>query len=598
MGTATEVLRAMQQYGIKPTGRNKYQSNSPLRIGSDSGAFSLTITDEEHGAYYDHVTKEEGSLYDLAQHLGVAIPALQPIVSTKRKYSGIEDYAKAHGLTPAELIEWQWRETIYQNRPALEYLTHGGRRWRFLDDQKPRYKSEENYKRVWYGVGAKLSEMLESGLPLVIANGEISVITARKHGVAAIAMTGGEKGEIPQNLLAELQSILYFSEKKQIIIALDCDKAGRSAAVGIQQQLRAIFPHTRAVDLKLGTGGDLADFCMIHGATSNESLINLPNVPEYVTESSGLRIVGIDEVLTLPPVEWLVPSQIPRRGLMMVYGQSGTYKSFWMLDNAMKLAVQGYSIIYIAAEGESGYRQRVEAWIHHHKIKPQTIRFVLGSVNMFDTSETDEFARVAEVYKPNLIVVDTLAMCSGDADENSTKDMNKIVGAAKDLSRHFDGCISIVHHTNAEGRVERGSKSLRNGADTVIRLSLEDDLIVVQSQKTKDIAAFDQYYLSPLMIPLGYSNRDGLPVSSVVLLPSTKVVKDDNELTKQQRRVLEALEVEPAATLSELCDTCEISNKGTMSRILGKLEKGGLITREGNARRLTPKGESALGGDK
>jgi hypothetical protein len=277
----------------------------------------------------------------------------------------------------------------------------------------------------------------------------------------------------------------------------------------------------------------------------------------------------------------------------MLFGASGTYKSFFILDHAMRLAHEGVKVLYIAAEGEHGYRQRVEAWMQHHGVKPRAITFVLGQVDLFDVEERDEFARLIEIYKPKMIVVDTFAMCSGLADENAARDMLQIVNGCKTMSRNLEAVIVVVHHTNAEGKKERGSKVLRNACDTIIRVSLEDDRIMVDSQKTKDTKAFESYYLAPMNISLGYRNNIGEDVTSVVLLPSDKVIRGE-DLTSLQRRVLLHLSVEPNATLAEIADAVESDNRGTIGNVISKLIKRGYVTFASDGRQVTEKGLQAL----
>ncbi len=69
MSTAEEVLRycELKQQG----GPGSYRGNSPFRSGSDSQGFTLIIEDDEYGAWYDHVSGEGGSLYELADHLNI-----------------------------------------------------------------------------------------------------------------------------------------------------------------------------------------------------------------------------------------------------------------------------------------------------------------------------------------------------------------------------------------------------------------------------------------------------------------------------------------------------------------------------------------------
>jgi hypothetical protein len=84
MTTADAVLSALQRFNIKEVGEGKYRSASPYRTGSDSDAFSLTITEGEHGTWFDHVSQSGGSLYSLAKHLGIALPSVSPSTDTKR----------------------------------------------------------------------------------------------------------------------------------------------------------------------------------------------------------------------------------------------------------------------------------------------------------------------------------------------------------------------------------------------------------------------------------------------------------------------------------------------------------------------------------
>lgn len=69
--TAERVLRALEPYKLKKTGPDQYRCNSPFRSGSDSQAFTLTISGPEHGGWHDFPAGESGSLYELADRLGI-----------------------------------------------------------------------------------------------------------------------------------------------------------------------------------------------------------------------------------------------------------------------------------------------------------------------------------------------------------------------------------------------------------------------------------------------------------------------------------------------------------------------------------------------
>jgi hypothetical protein len=123
-----------------------------------------------------------------------------------------------------------------------------------------------------------------------------------------------------------------------------------------------------------------------------------------------------------------------------------------------------------------------------------------------------------------MVVVDTLAMCFGDGDENTTEAMNKFMRSARQLQQQTGATVIIVHHTTkASGTgnkapVERGSGALRGGADVMIFVKKTDDLVVVRNQKQKDAAPFEPFKLRLRVVPLGVSLK-GNPISSCVLVP-------------------------------------------------------------------------------
>lgn len=74
-------------------------------------------------------------------------------------------------------------------------------------------------------------------------------------------------------------------------------------------------------------------------------------------------------------MRWLIRGKLPEAGLGMIYGASGSYKSFFALDMALTLS-QHKSVVYVVAEGETGMKKRVLAWRRHNKIAGGNIRFV------------------------------------------------------------------------------------------------------------------------------------------------------------------------------------------------------------------------------
>lgn len=294
--TADKVLAALAPHGIKEVKRGEYRLNSPLRPGSNSHGFALTIEGDENGAYFDHVSGESGSLYQLAEKLGIPLPERKVATNTKRQYEGLADYARAHGVSEEVFAAVGWKETTHGDRPALSFPTATGERYRFLDGKKPSYINNVGYKATVYGLKRAPSLAREKQTPLVICNGEASTVVAQHFGIPAVCQTGGEKRWEDQNIEA-----LNAAWSGDLILAMDCDETGERVATQIAEQFGK---RARIVDLGFTAGGDLADFCMLHTENALSELVKQPAPirkpePEPPKLTDGERIAkALDELRT------------------------------------------------------------------------------------------------------------------------------------------------------------------------------------------------------------------------------------------------------------------------------------------------------------
>ena len=293
--TAAKVITHLESLplNMKQEAADRYRLNSPLRPDSDSHPFVLTIsTDGESGVYFDHVTDETGSLYDLAQALNIIpTPHLNgngkyPAAASKRSYADLADYAEAHGVTADIFRAAGWQDKrAYQGRPALAFKTKTGIRYRFTDGKKPPYISPKGYRRCWYGLDRAVKLATESGQPLIICNGEASTVVGQHYGLAATAITGGEKGTMPAGLLTELQT----AYSGPLLIVFDCDKRGRKAGPELAEQLAKAGFKARAVDLGGNAGFDLADYCHLQ---TSEAAAKIGQCPTLTTPEASAPQAG------------------------------------------------------------------------------------------------------------------------------------------------------------------------------------------------------------------------------------------------------------------------------------------------------------------
>jgi hypothetical protein len=133
--------------------------------------------------------------------------------------------------------------------------------------------------------------------------------------------------------------------------------------------------------------------------------------------------------------------------------------------------VTGSPVVYVALEGEGGYRNRVKAWqqINHREV-PDNFRFLIKQTFHLDCAEDVE-ALASVVEKGSVIIIDTLNRAAPTADENSSEDMGRILEGAKRLQVLTDGLIVIVHHTGKDAsRGARGHSSFFAALDAAIEV--------------------------------------------------------------------------------------------------------------------------------
>ncbi len=89
----------------------------------------------------------------------------------------------------------------------------------------------------------------------------------------------------------------------------------------------------------------------------------------------------------------------------------------------------------------------------------------------------------------DVLIIDTLHTATTEADENSAKDMGKVLHLCRWVANELGCAVILVHHTNKSGTSERGSSSLRGGMDFMIKIEKLADsstYAVMSCEKLKD----------------------------------------------------------------------------------------------------------------
>lgn len=351
-------------------------------------------------------------------------------------------------------------------------------------------------------------------------------------------------------------------------------------------------PLIRAIATKADPQALLALLGMLDESILGQVMkVDPQSVPEFTS-----KLIHASELDKLAPIEWLRRGEIPAQGLTVIYGPSGAGKSFLALDYALQIA-QAAPVVYVAAEGERGYKQRVQAWVKHHKQGVGQLYIYPDAVSLANENELTAFISEIGSIGPVMVVVDTVAQTLTGFDENSARDMGLYLKACKQLKNALGLAVVLVHHTNKGGIEERGSGALRGAADSMLRLTREDDVLVLEVSKSKDSRPMGVRYLMELELELG-TDHEGEKLSSLVLVPADKKERQaDDPLSNNQQKVLRLLAdplSEDGLTYAEMIELASIP-KTTLYNVLSALFGMELIEKRGKSYAITDTGRSRLG---
>lgn len=139
-----------------------------------------------------------------------------------------------------------------------------------------------------------------------------------------------------------------------------------------------------------------------------------------------------------------------------------------------KIAVKRGVVLYTAAEDRNGVAERAFGFFQTHAADIADFEIHGSPVDLTDEGEMKRFAGEAAIFARErraermLIVFDTLNLCIGDGDENSSRDMSRVIGHAQRLARMTRAHVMLVHHTSlADNGRPRGSSAMHGNIDTI-----------------------------------------------------------------------------------------------------------------------------------
>ena len=249
--------------------------------------------------------------------------------------------------------------------------------------------------------------------------------------------------------------------------------------------------------------------------------------------------------------DWLIQDIIPKNSLIILYGDSGTGKTFVSIDITLHLAYNlnwknqktdnNGIIIYCIGEGINGISDRIKAWHNYYDLKYDApfILIPIEAISFSDKNNIDKMINTLEKIMQqydlpiNLIVLDTLSKASIGFDENSSKDMGEFLYNFDIIKKYFNTSIMFIHHSGKNNyKGMRGSSYLLGTVDTCIKLDNHENKLFLQIEKQKDgLNGTFQLNLQKELESLVISNSDiNLKLKDNFIYYIKNNIKDINEL--------------------------------------------------------------------
>lgn len=224
---------------------------------------------------------------------------------------------------------------------------------------------------------------------------------------------------------------------------------------------------------------------------SNENIIDI-SAKKYHSTNTFKLIQGYEGFDSTS--SHLIKGYLPANAFGVIYGASGSFKSFHALSWACAIAtgkdwnnhkVTQSDVLYIAGEGGIGVPRRIKAWAIQHNLNQQitSLSRINHPVIMSRHEDVSALIQTMEDYqtqtkrKFGLLIIDTLARCFGEACENKAEDMNAFIAACDRIKAETEATILVVHHSGKDSeKGARGSSALRAACDFEYRIDREERL--------------------------------------------------------------------------------------------------------------------------
>jgi AAA domain len=281
-----------------------------------------------------------------------------------------------------------------------------------------------------------------------------------------------------------------------------------------------------------------------------------------------------------------IPSPVPiidgylfRNSLAWIGGKPGHCKSFVAAEIACCVGtgrpwfghqVTQSKVLYLIAEGVSGFSDRIETWEEFNAVDATGVIFLPVPIQFKDEIDVGAFGQLIVKYKPDLVIIDTQARVTVGYKENDSTDMGEFVEQLEWLRSLTGVCFRLVHHEPRNGDHLRGSIALEGAAATILRSFKQGNQVTVETSKQKDIEEPKSFDL--MLVPHG---------KSAILQP---MKPGEETLTASEVKVVQTLQDFPEEWIAKsvVKATCLLV-EATFYRAVNSLIRKGYVEQRGTA---------------
>jgi hypothetical protein len=267
-----------------------------------------------------------------------------------------------------------------------------------------------------------------------------------------------------------------------------------------------------------------------------------------------------DDLMEAPDMEWLVEDLIVKHSVNMIFGKSGSTKSFLALHMALALShkreffelgsdVDAHvPVVYLALEGKSGMKNRLKGY-HQWFGKDKPKDFYVSDFNPVLTQDATVDAFIEQTkklgLKDPLIIIDTYNQATPSMNENDAGQTGAVMKNCQKMVKELGATVLIVHHSNkSEDGDYRGSSAIHGAMDTMLKVKdttgkdSKDNWYELSVYKIKDGEVGRQFSYKTIKVDLGVNSK-GREQSTLIISEQglNKQINQRQKLAPRQQEV-------------------------------------------------------------